>query len=49
MRKYWVWEKTKEKEWNSEETWKERERRKLAEENVKRRITRQQKISTQTI
>jgi len=41
VRKYWVLEKTKEKEWISEETWKEKERRKLAEENVNRRKTRQ--------
>jgi len=36
------------KEWISEETWKETERRKLAKENVNRTKTRQQKISTQT-
>jgi len=36
------------KEWNSEETWKEIERRKLAKENVNRSKTRQQKIGTQT-
>ena len=36
------------KEWITEETWKETERRKLAKENVNRSKTRQQKISTQT-
>jgi len=36
------------KEWISEETWKEIERRKLAKENVNRSKTRQQKISAQT-
>jgi len=36
------------KEWISEETWKETERRKLAKENVNRSKMRQQKISTPT-
>ena len=36
------------KEWISEETWKEIETRKLAKENVNRSKTRQQKISPQT-
>ena len=36
------------KEWISEETWKEIERRKLTKENVNRSKTRQQKMSTQT-
>jgi len=36
------------KEWISEETWKETERRELAKENVNRSKMRQQKISTQT-
>jgi hypothetical protein len=36
------------KEWISEETWKETETRKLAKENVNRSKTRQQKINTQT-
>ena len=35
------------KEWISEETWKEREKRKLAKENANRSKTRQQKINTQ--
>jgi hypothetical protein len=38
----------RQKEWISEETWKETERRKVAKENVNRRKTRQQKVSTQT-
>ena len=36
------------KEWISEETWKEKETRKVAKENVNRSKTRQQKISAQT-
>ena len=34
------------KEWISEETWKQTETRKLVKENVNRRKTRQQKMST---
>lgn len=36
------------KEWISEETWKETERRKLSKENVNRSKIRQQKVSTKT-
>jgi len=40
--------KNQQKEWISEETWQETERRKLAKENINRSKTRQQKISKQT-
>ena len=36
------------KEWISEETWKETETRQVAKENMNRSKTRQQKISAQT-
>ena len=40
--------KNQQKEWISEETWKEKETRKVAKENVNRSKTRKQKISAQT-
>ena len=40
--------KNQQKEWISEETWKETETRQVAKENMNRSKTRQQKISAQT-
>jgi len=47
VRKYWVFRENQQKEWISEKTWKERERGKLAKENVNRSKMTQQKIRTQ--